>query len=391
MKLKKTTMSLILAGSFASPWGWQCLAAETKINLCNTNTEKIFAAVAYDAETGEKIVSRGWWAIEANACIDLSLPVVDDRLYLFAQSSSQLLNWNGSTSLCLDTTHVFDYQSAADMPCNEPDQAIRAFREVSIAALSAPTGIPKYEFKPTDAVRVGGAIKFCNDTAEKAYLSLSQKKSSNPKFSVDGWFVIEAAKCFEARRDLEAEEVYFYAQGGTGNLRWRGDTPLCTDDLSGYAFDDAGSMDCKGNNQIMQLFHKERLTEREFEYHLLAADAHEVRSMVDLCNSRTEKSLITIAWERPDFAGDWVSRGWYVLDAGACVKDLAVDSAQLYIHVEDAARATIMEGAMEACIDQNLAFMFSHANNMTCDASNQVKARFAPKPVAPGKVRIDVP
>jgi len=156
MKLKKITLSLIMAGSFASPWGWQCLAAETKINLCNTNTEKIFAAVAYDAATGEKIVSRGWWAIEANACIDLSLPVVDDRLYLFAQSSSQLLNWNGGTSLCLDTTHVFDYQSATDMPCNEPDQAMRAFREVSIAALSAPTGTPKYEFKPADAVRVGG-------------------------------------------------------------------------------------------------------------------------------------------------------------------------------------------------------------------------------------------
>jgi len=203
--------------------------------------------------------------------------------------------------------------------------------------------------------------------------------------------VIEAAKCFEARRDLEAEEVYFYAQGGTGNLRWRGDTPLCTDDLSGYAFDDAGSMDCKGNNQIMQLFHKERLTEREFEYHLIAADAHEVRSKVDLCNSRTEKSLITIAWERPDFAGDWITRGWYVLDAGACAKGLAVDSAQLYVRVEDAARAMIVEGAFEACIDQNMAFMFSHATNMTCDAPNQVKARFAPKPVAPGKVRVDVP
>lgn len=394
MKQKLFFLLMVSGATWSALSGSPSMAAETSINLCNANTDKIYVAVAYNAD--QKKLARGWWAIEANKCVDLSFPLLDDRLFLFAQSSNQVFNWIGTTPLCTDLTQVFDFPDAENLPCTGANQGFRSFREISVSSLStgtAGTRVPTFEFKPADAVSVGGRLKFCNDTTDSTYLSLSQKKSGEPKFPIKGWFMIDAGKCFETRRDPDAEEVYFYVQGGAGKLSWRGDTPLCTDDVKGYSFDDAASMDCKGNNQVTQLFRTERLNSDGFEFRLQVADAHEIRSMVDLCNSRSEKSLMTIAWERPQFSGELMTRGWYVMEAGACVNDLPIDAAEVFIHIEDAgpARTTILEGPMEACIDQKMAFMFSHATQMACNGENQGKARFAAKSIAPGKVRLDVP
>ncbi len=372
-------------------------SADTALNLCNRHDEKIFVSAAYN-ETGTpgapKVFARGWWGIDAGACTKLTFPLVDDRVMLFAQSSSQILNWIGDYSICVDLTHVFEIHDATAVACDGPDQLFRAFKVLTIPNLPAPApdNVPTFEFKTADATRVGGGLKFCNDTTNPVYLSHAQKKSRDSKFGVDGWYEVQPSKCHEENRDPLADEVWFYAQGGAGTLAWRGDTPLCTDDVKGYHYEDASNMPCTANNQILQMFRKVALDSQEFEHHFTVNDAHRVRSVVDICNNRQEKVLVATAWKRPLFPDDVVTRGWYVIEGGKCVTQLPFDAQVVYVHAESEARANLLsgEGQIQACIDHTLAFMFSRGNSMTCGSGGLETAVFVPREVAAGQTRIDI-
>lgn len=404
MKLRPLAMFAwagIAGGFFSGTTG--AFAADTALNFCNRHDEKIFIAVAFDESTppggsaaAPKVFARGWWGIDAGACTKLTFPLLDDRVLLFAQSASQTLNWIGDSSVCIDLTHAFEFSDAANLACNGPDQGYRAFKVVSVPSLPAPApdSVATYEFKTQDAVRVGGGLKFCNDTQDPVFLSFAQKKSRDTKFKVDGWFSIKPDKCYETSRDPSADEVWYYAQGGAGSLTWRGDTPLCTDDVKGYTFEDAANMPCTGMNQIVQMFQKGAMasTGQEFEHRFNVAGAHQIRSMVDICNNRQEKIYVATAWKRAEFPDDIVTRGWYLIDPGKCVTRLPVDSQVVYVHAENEARANLLEsaGQIQACIDNSLAFMFSQSNSMQCGTGNLVNAVFVPRDITSGAARVDI-
>jgi uncharacterized membrane protein len=304
------TAAFAAAGAATSALASSADSADTALNFCNRHDEKIFIAVAFD-EPGDasappggsavapKVFARGWWGIDAGACTKLTFPLVDDRILLFAQSASQTFNWIGDSSVCVDLTHAFEISDAANQACNGPNQGYRAFKVVNVPSLPAPApdSVATYEFKTQDAVRVGGGLKFCNDTQDPVYLSFGQKRSRDTKFSVDGWFSIKPDNCYETTRDSSADEVWYYAQGGSGTLTWRGDTPLCTDDVKGYTFEDAANMPCTGTNQMMELFQRGVLAAagQDFEHHFKVADAHKIRSQVDICNNRQEKIYVATA------------------------------------------------------------------------------------------------
>ncbi|NDE17628.1 DUF1036 domain-containing protein [bacterium] len=372
-------------------------STDTSLNLCNRHDEKIFVSVAYD-ESGTagapKVFARGWWGIDSGACTKLTFPLLDDRIMLFAQSSSQILNWIGDYSICVDLTHAFDIHDATTVACDGPDQRFRAFRVLTVANLPspAPDNVPVFEFKTPDATRVGGGLKFCNDTTNPLYVSYSQKKARDQKFGVDGWYEVQPSKCHEENRDPVADEVWFYAQGGDGTMAWRGDTPLCTDDVKGYFYEDAANMPCTDNNQMMQMFQKATLTGQEFEHHFTVADAHKVRSMVDICNNRQEKIVVATAWKRPEFPEDIVTRGWYLIDPGKCATGLSVDSPVVYVHAESESRVNLLqrEGQIQACVNNTLAFLFSRGNSMACGAQGLLNAVFVPYEIAAGQARVDI-
>ncbi|MFM8313958.1 MAG: DUF1036 domain-containing protein, partial [Deltaproteobacteria bacterium] len=331
MKRLRTLLSTILTVGFciASSVGVASNSnADTKIKYCNKNQEKIFLSIGYKTSAEAAIMSRGWWAIEAGKCSELAFPILVDKFYVHAQSSSQIYHWLGETALCVNAVDAYDLENAATVACDQAIQEKRKFKELSVAELvaRAGTGMPTYEFNPVEATRVSGGLKFCNDTEEDLYLSYAQRKLGDQKTLVRGWFKTLPGKCFEAARDKEANEVLFYAQNPDAKLKWKGNIPLCTDDYNGYNFEDASKMACDLNNQRAQLFNLQKLPSTgDFEHHFVAQDAHSARSVVEICNSRSEKSIIAIAWKDSDFPGQVISKGWYVVEGGKCMNKQVID------------------------------------------------------------------
>jgi len=367
-------------------------STETKVNFCNKSEEKVFIAVGYKTPEEAGVLARGWWGIEPQKCNELSLPLEDGKIYFHASSSSSILQWLGDTSLCVDTVNAFDLDHADSMACTASDQEHRGFKELSVRNMPVVEGVSTVDITPGDATRVGGGMKFCNDTDEELYLSLGQKNATASKTTINGWFSIKAGKCYETTRLNDADEVYYFANTSNTDKKWRGDVAFCTDDYDGYSYDDAAHMDCMKNNQKMQLFKKEKIgSDGLFEHHFKSADAHVVRSIVELCNSRSEKNVGVIAWKNPEFPGQLISKGWYNLAGGECIKDLAIDAEEILIYLENSDRTVLIDGPTEACINNSKAFQFSRATEMKCNEADEVKAKFATKVITAGKVRLEVP
>ena len=387
----------ILAGGLIaiSSWGQAASAAtETKINLCNKNNEKIYIAIAYEAAAGQALMSRGWWSLDENKCMDLSLPLGTDRLLIHGQSDSKIHQWVGAQELCINALDKFDYNDAETMPCNSGDNVPRGFKEVSVAALTtlAAGGTPKFDFLPAEAVNMGSVVKICNDHNDDAYISLSQKKQADEKVYVSGWYNIKPGTCYETLRVSDATDLLVFAQSSGSKLRWKGDQPLCTDDYSGFDFEDAKAMDCTGNNQRVQLFRNIPMASPgDIEFRLRSEDAHQVRSLVDICNVRSEKAYIALAWPNVDFPGQVVSTGWYNVEPGKCIDEIAVDAIQLMVRVEDADHEAWLEGDFQACVNSEESFEFGNATKMVCSGENLEIRKFDTKLIDPGKVRLELP
>lgn len=367
-------------------------STETDINFCNKSEEKVYVAVGYKnpGETG--VLARGWWGIESQKCSGLSVPLEDGKIYFHASSSSSVLQWVGDTALCVDTVNAFDLEHSDSIACNAADQEVRKFKELPVSDMPLVEGVRTIDIIPADATRIGGGLKFCNDTGEELYLSLGQKKASISKTTIDGWFSVKAGKCYETTRLGDADEVYYFANNANADKKWRGDVAFCTDDFDGYRFDDAAHMDCMKNNQRMQLFKKDKISpDGQFEHHFKASDADAVRSVVNLCNSRSEKNVGVIAWKNPEFAGQVITKGWYNLVGGECINDLAVDAEEILLYVENSDRTVLIDGPTEACVNDTKAFQYSRATEMKCDGADEIKAKFATKTIAAGKVRLDIP
>jgi uncharacterized membrane protein len=398
-KMKKTIFSTVIFAS--SAWlslalGSQALSAEdTKIRLCNNNNQKVFLAFAYENSSNAPLLSRGWWVMGGNQCIELSLPLGSDKLLVHAASESGVLQWTGDQKLCVDTVNKFDFNDAASRPCLSNGLEIRGFKEVSITALSAasPGGIPKIDFDQRDAITLGSIVRVCNDSPDDTYLAFGQRNPGSTPKAVDGWFKISANSCIETLRDEDSTELLVFAQSNKGHKRWSGDAPLCTDNYDGFRFLEAEQMDCTGNNQRMQLFRRVPMTaaSSDFEYHLRAEEALLARSNVDLCNTSDENVYVAIAWENPEFPGQVVTQGWISIEQGQCFEDLAVNSSSIMLRVEGEDGVALLEGSFEACIDIEEGFEFGKSTQMVCSGGTLNKRGFATQTLSAGDVRLNIP
>lgn len=367
--------------------------AETKLNLCNSNEEKIFISVAYQPAENESLMARGWWGVEANACKEISFPIVGDKVLVHAQSSSQIFHWLGDIQLCVNSSDAYDLENAATISCNQPGQEHRTFKSYSLTDLRAEAvgGVPTIKFSPEEATRVGGGLNLCNDTTENIYISYAQKKSTEASTTVNGWFMAKPGQCFEANRENSKDEILYFANSESGLKKWKGNIPLCTNDYDGFSHPGAETMDCTANNLRLQSFTKEKLPEAGlFTHHFKASEAYEARSVVDVCNSGAEETAMVIAFKDPEF-DQIVSRGWYILKLGECAKDQVIDADEVLVHIEKSDRTILMQGDHQACVNNEKAFQYSQSTKMACTGVDDKKVGFAAVPIAAGKVRVDVP
>jgi uncharacterized membrane protein len=364
------------------------------IKLCNRADEGVYASVAYEPTAGGPIMARGWWAIEADSCVDLNLPLGSDKLLVHGESFSHAHQWTGDQSLCVDGFNKFDFEDAATRPCESGDLTKRGFKVLSMAELINTAGAttPEFDFKTSDAVTLGDLLRICNDDSQNVYLSLAQKKADDSEFNVGGWFKIGPSKCYETVRLPGADELYIYANTQDDRKNWTGTVPLCTDDDEGYAFAEAASMGCDANNQRQRLFRKISLTGyTNFEYHLRPDDTTSPRSFVELCNKTSEKIYVSIAFKTLDISDQFMSTGWYNLEANSCSKSIPVNAESVFIRAEDENVQPLLEGAFEACVDLENGYEFSKALTMNCTGDSLGMAKFAEKILPEGLSTINIP
>jgi len=128
----------------------------------------------------------------------------------------------------------------------------------------------------------------------------------------------------------------------------------------------------------------------EYIHHFKLADAHEARAVVELCNKSSEEISFVLGMKDEDFE-QVISRGWYMIKAGDCVKDQVVDSESILLHIEKSDRSVLLQGDYQACIDDEKAFQYSQATKMACTGENDKKVGFAEVAIDAGKVRLDIP
>jgi len=369
-------------------------AEGVKVSLCNENDEKIYLAVAYEPEANLPLMSRGWWGVEPQKCSELELAVATDRLLVYANSESGALAWSGGVLLCANTKDKFDFSGAATIACSAGNLKMLGFMELSMRRLIEESSgrVPKYSFGPSTAERQGDLLKICNDTADVVYISYAQGRENNAKLAVAGWFKINPSSCHSAVRDTGSKILYLYGDNQKGDKRWKGETALCTDSYNGFNFDDSSGMDCRGNNQKLQLFKAIGMSvSGDFEYRLKLSDSTQVRSMVQLCNQRSEKITVAIAYDNLDFPGKVVTSGWYDLEGGKCGNAMPIESDQLKVLVENSQGDLIRSGAFNACVDLAVAFEFGDATNMQCEGGDLRVASFDSISIARGEVKVNLP
>lgn len=392
MKIK-LVLSLAILGCLTTSANSQAASYETPLKFCNNSEEKIFISVAYKPAADENIMARGWWGLDAKSCNEISFPIDGDQILVHAQSSSQIYHWLGDVNLCVNSVDAYDLENASTLSCDQAGQEQRAFKSLSLAALRsvAEGETPVIDFNPSEATKVGGGLKFCNDTTEVVYISYGQKQTEDVNVTINGWFMAQPGKCFEANRQKEADEVLFFANSPSGLRKWSGDIPMCTNDFDGYSHPDAKVMSCAANNLKLQKFTKERIpSSGEYIHHFKLADAHEARAVVELCNKSSEEISFVLGMKDEDF-DQVISRGWYMIKAGDCVKDQVVDSESILLHIEKSDRSVLLQGDYQACIDDEKAFQYSQATKMACAGENDKKVGFAEVAIDAGKVRLDIP
>jgi uncharacterized membrane protein len=386
----------LVVGSFVSFFASSASfgASDVKLSLCNETDQKIYAAVAYEPEPGAAVMSRGWWTMNAQTCSDIELPLVTDRILLYASSEGNLKDWQGQVELCVDVNDKFDFNGAQIMECNSGNLAKRNFRELSLRQLSEASGgsHPTYAFKASDATRLSEVVRICNDSSDPVYLAFSQKDSQAATMIVAGWFKILAGGCHETMRSPDSNELYVYASNERGNKRWKGDVPLCTNSYDGFLFTEASSMGCQSNNERRQLFKKVSMNELgDFEYHLKPMLSEASRSTVQLCNQSLSNIVATIASENSDFLGQFITTGWFGIKPGECTAGLPVDSDMLHVYAQDDAGNVLRSGSFSACVHGVKAFEFADATSMACSAEGEEKRSFDTISIEPGDVKIQLP
>jgi uncharacterized membrane protein len=367
---------------------------ERPIRLCNHNDEGVYVAVAYEPTAGGPLMSRGWWTIESQGCVDLKFPIATDKILLHGESVSHAHQWQGEQSLCVDGVNKFDFVDAATRPCENNGLSKRLFKQLSLAELtaSAAGGTPQYSFEATDAVNLGPVLRVCNDTSNDVYLSYAQRKAGNPEFNVGGWFKIAAAKCYEALRLPDTNELLLYANGNDDRQVWIGNVAVCTNHYDGFNYSASETANCDAPNQRRQLFRSISLEGyTDFEYRLRPQDAVSPRSYVSFCNNSTDKMDLAIVYKTLEIPDQIISQGWLTIDAQSCAKPMAINAESVYVYAENEGYEAMVEGTFAACIDWSEGFQFAKSTTMSCTGGTLSLAKFLEKPLQPGFSSVNLP
>ena len=98
----------------------------------------------------------------------------------------------------------------------------------------------------------------------------------------------------------------------------------------------------------------------------VVAAAHPAPALADfkICNQSGEKISVAIAYHDRD-ADNWVSRGWWNLDAGECKTPLAGDLKDKYYYLYGDGDQHYWSGEHSFCVDNSNKFTLNEADT-TC-------------------------
>ena len=99
----------------------------------------------------------------------------------------------------------------------------------------------------------------------------------------------------------------------------------------------------------------------------IVAAAHPAPALADfrICNQSGEKISVAIAYHDQD-ANNWVSRGWWNLDAGECKTPLSGELRDKYYYLYGDGEQHYWSGQHSFCVDNSDKFTLNEAD-ATCD------------------------
>jgi uncharacterized membrane protein len=251
---------LRLAPFLALAFAWiapPAMAAPDGWRLCNQTSFILEAATG--RPEGKSVIVEGWTRLRPGECrVALQAPIKPGVHFVFARSSKAhrggQREWNGGTPLCIDPNGSFAVESQAS--CTAIGLEQRGFLPVRIDKREGGT----MTFRETDGYDTSGK------SALNAGLQRLLDDAGVASVSVDGI----------QRREWRAAVISFLAERKL---------PATTDDV-----DVIDILEDVARNRSLQV------------------------GMM-LCNRTSNRITAAIARKRSD---GWESRGWWILDAGAC-------------------------------------------------------------------------
>jgi len=343
--------------------------AATKAKACNQSTTGMWVGFGYYVDDTAKWVTTGWWWADPNDCTESVRLRADVReIYVFANSESDDVEWQGAKSLCVSMDGAFEYDNAENRPC-----AIkRLFKKYGPDTGGNFTAA----LRDDEATRVAYSFTLCNKTDDYVSIALGNAPETGKGVSSDGWYVIDAGRCETYVRRGGYDNAYFYAQTPARQLVWHGQVPLCTRYHDSFELAAADSTECKDGDSERLPFTKVPLAKGVGFYDLTAEGAHAFKSGLNLCNGYSEDIYPAIAHLDGIWMNGILARGFWRLHPGECKLVDSVATGSVYLYAETADVGKVWAGKdLSGCV-RNEGFTFPGVEHLACDGKGERRAGF---------------
>lgn len=289
--------------------------ASAKYSLCNKTSYVLSAAIAH--VDGDRLATRGWWRLRAGQCkVVLAEETTPGRYFVYAEAipghRGPLRTWSGDTPLCVENEGFFQLRSQE--VCRNDPSSQRRFFTVDVDAEA------KGDYQ-TDFVEA------------RTYTVLSAKFAGAQRLM----------------RDLGASNGA--VDGVLGRQTER--------DLSAYRKKHGLGSGITIDNKLI-----DHMVER--------VNAAEAKLGFFFCN-RTNAAVWTAIAEPK--AEEYASRGWWLLEEGACTKvikgELSSDHYYVYGVIETEAGELHLHGGDKSLCVNTVKFDSTNASTCTKQDSDQ--------------------
>ncbi|MBI1393270.1 MAG: DUF1036 domain-containing protein [Alphaproteobacteria bacterium] len=284
-------------------------AAEAKYSLCNKTSYVLSAAIAY--VDGDRLATRGWWRLNPGQCkVVLTESTDPGRYFVYAEGiqghAGPLRSWSGDTPLCVEPEGFFNLRNQE--VCKDDPSRQRDFFTVDV----------------TEAAKGNWRTDFAE--AEN-YSVFSAEVAGIQRLLID---VGE----FSGRIDGSLGKNTQQALANYRQKKSLGDGAVIDDDTIAALVEDA--------------------------------NAREAKLGFYFCNKAD--APVWSAFAEPE-EETYRSRGWWLIEAGDCVKvlkgELKSDHYYVYGLIDaDAAEKRLVGGDREFCVN---AIKFNALNDVSCE------------------------